>query len=204
MSVSAQRTRRRVKRRVGPVAQIVARIRTAVRRDGVGPAIWAGGSLVLAGIGVAALLQASPPALPAHRVDEATLRLIAVELDKGEQRAPADAAPALQIAYLESLRPGPLSAVGAGALRRSYALEPLGPDATSWRLHFVFDHWTAMPADLRRLALAELKAAFPRHGWAMRELPQSVADPSGRMVAVLMFDRLRAAQAVPAAAQNAR
>ncbi|MFN7110032.1 MAG: hypothetical protein ACK4M2_00220 [Brevundimonas sp.] len=204
MSVTDQKTRRRVKRRAGLAAHALARIRAAARRDGVGPVIWAGGTLALAGVGLVALLQASPPALPSHRVDEATLNRLAVDLDRGAARTPADATPALQIAYLESLRPGPLSAVGAEALRRSYALEPLGPDATSWRLRFVFDHWPAMPADLRRLALAELKAAFPRHGWAMRELPQSVADPSGRMVAVLMFDRLRAAQAVPAAAQNAR
>lgn len=204
MSVSAQKTRRRVKRRAGPVAQAGARIRAAMRRDGVGPAIWACGALVLTGVGGVALLQASPPALPAHRVDEATLNRLAADLDRSAARTPADAAPALQIAYLESLRPGPLSAVGAEALRRSYALEPLGPDATLWRLRFVFDHWPAMPPDLRRLALAELAAAFPRHGWAMRELPQSVADPSGRMVAVLMFDRLRATQADRVAAQNAR
>lgn len=181
---------------------VVAQVRKAIERDGVGPCAFVVTSMVLVALGGGSLGQSSLSALGPVVNETQQIESLISELDSKAQAAPAEAMMSLQRAFLESLKPGALNESAINAIRRSYILEPLGPDATVWRLRFVFNHWAAMPQDVRENARAELNAAFPRHGWAMRELPQTVNDPTGRMVATLMFDRLRDSQA--AATQNQR
>lgn len=132
--------------------------------------------------------------LPSRLKDAEMRDRLLLSVARAATGAPADAGPQLARVYLETGEKGAFPSTAVEALRRSYQLEPLGPDATQWRLRFIFDHWTVMPSDLRSSAQKELRAAFPRHGWAMRDLPGEVFDPSGRMVATLLFETLRIEQ----------
>lgn len=175
-----------------------------MERNGVGVLAWIACTMTLCALSGTALDQAAHDPLDlASTVDLAPGALVQV-LEKEAKQNPADAAPALRRAYTERQTAGRLNKGAVDALRRSYALEPLGPDATAWRLRFVFDNWSDAPRDLQRSALLELETAFPRHGWAMRHLPQSVADPAGRMIANLTFHRLRAEQIRSSAASASR
>lgn len=192
-------TRRRSRTSKRKVTPILGLVRVAIVRDGVAVGAWVLLALIAIGAaGLAAAVQAGA-ALPSRIADAPTFERALASLERERSASLADAGPDLRRAYLEGLRAGPLNAAAIEALRRSYALEPLGPDASAWRLRFVFEHWTDLPHDLRDRARAELTTAFPRHGWAMRELPESIAEPRGRMVAMLMFEQLRLAQARGAA-----
>lgn len=171
----------------------------AVKTKGVGVVAWSAATMLLCVLALSRPLVLQPPGLPergaggpsSNQAVEQALRRV----EREAWAAPADSGPLLRRAYLESLSARPFDASVAEAVRRSYAVEPLGPDATAWRLRFVFEHWSATPGDVRASALEELGAAFPRHGWAMRGLPDSIQDPTGRMAASLSFARLRAMQA---------
>ena len=194
------RSRRRSRTSERSVTRIVDLVRAAIARDGVGVGAWVLLALIAVGAGGLAAGVRAGGALPSRGMDASALRRALSDVERERWASPADAGPDLRRAYLEGLRDGSLNAAAIEALRRSYALEPFGPDASTWRLRFVFEHWPDMPPDLRERARAELTAAFPRHGWALRELPGSIADPKGRMVAILMFEQLRLAQAGPAVA----
>lgn len=193
MTRSRRRTVARNRPRNGSSAVSLG-VKAAASRDGWGVPICALCALGAVGFATMALLLTSSPELPRRAVDVQTLDGLASKLAWQSRWAPADAGPELSRAYVESLRSPALSETAIAAIRRSYHIEPFGPDATAWRLRFIFEHWTAMPSDVRQSATAELAAAFPRHGWAMRGLPDTVSDPSGRMVATLLFDRMRASQ----------
>ncbi len=169
----------------------------ALKTNGLGVAALSGVTVLACVFALAQRHAANPVTLPqrdaAGRPPSAAAVEQAMRRVADEARAaPADSGPLLRRAYLESLGGKPFK---AAAVRRSYALEPLGPDATAWRLRFVFEHWSDAPPDVRESALDELAAAFPRHGWAMRGLPDTIHDPTGRMAASLSFARLRATQA---------
>ena len=189
-----RRSRHGAPRRGVVFRRLVGLVRAAVRENGIGPAIWilmSFGAIAAGGLTARELSIpqfASPLAGPDRHAE------LSRKIDGSARLAPADAAPLLQRAYLERVSAGQANGPALLALRRSYELEPYGPDATVWRLRFTFDHWTTMPVDLRQHAIAELETAFPRHGWAMRSLPMSISDPTGRMAAALTFERLRIAQ----------
>ena len=104
---------------------------------------------------------------------------------------PAAASPWLRLAYIERVQNGRLSTRAQALVLRSYALEPLGPELTRWRLTFLFENWDALSPLLRHKAMNELAAVFPRHGWALRDLPSTIQNPRGRMMAFMAFSRLR-------------
>ncbi|MGH7021045.1 MAG: hypothetical protein ACREEY_14250 [Brevundimonas sp.] len=107
-------------------------------------------------------------------------------------RRPTDAAAWLRLAYIDRLQHARLSAQAQDEVLRSYELEPLGPELTRWRQTFLFNNWPALSPELRERSLSELSAVFPRHGWALRDIPDAVDDPQGRMAAFMAFSRLRA------------
>lgn len=172
----------------------------AVKTKGVGVVAWSAATMLLCVLALSRPLVLQPPGLPERGAggrpspDQAVERALR-RVEREARAAPADSGPLLRRAYLESLSARPFDASVAEAVRRSYVVEPLGPDATAWRLRFVFEHWSAAPGDVRASALEELRAAYPRHGWAMRGLPDTIQDPTGRMAASLSFARLRAIQA---------
>jgi hypothetical protein len=180
------------------LSKAVVAMRTASRRDGVVVPVLVASAIIVIGVAGLGAASAAGPSFPDGVVDAGTLDDLGRAVRASASAAPADAAPQLALAYAESLTVGPLTQAAIDPIRRSYQLEPLGPDATFWRLGFVFNHWTAMPDDIRRSAKEELRAAFPRHGWAMRGLPDTITDPSGRMVSVLLFEQLRASQSLAA------
>lgn len=191
-SSSPRRERRR--RRGAPRRSL--RLAGAVRRNGVGSAILAGATFLICGAGLGLEAFAEPQALPLSRPSPEQMRLLKRGVAGEARWMPADAASSLRLVYLDGLS-GSVTREGVVALRRSYALEPLGPDATRWRLEFIFNHWSALPSDVRTSAEAELGAAFPRHGWALRDIPGRVADPSGRLAAQLMLLKMRTNLSVP-------
>ena len=107
-------------------------------------------------------------------------------------RRPADATPWLTTAWLETVTQPKLTPLANTALLRSYDLAPFGPEATTWRLGFIFDHWASAAPEVRARALNEMDITFSRLGWTTAALSETVADPTGRMVATLAARRLRA------------
>jgi hypothetical protein len=178
-----------------------ARRRRVSRR----PVDWISGALGLGGLALAlaglfgpigplpldrleaaadARLQAPDPSQnDLHQAEQLTERLIA--------RRPADASAWLRLAYIDRAQHTPLSAHAQTQVLRSYELEPLGPELTRWRLAFLFENWDALTPTLRDKAINELAAVFPRHGWALRDLPSTIQNPRGRMVAFMVFSRFR-------------
>lgn len=104
---------------------------------------------------------------------------------------PTGASSWLRLAYIDREQNGHLSARAQAQVLRSYDLEPLGPELTRWRLTFLFENWDALSPSLRDKAINELAAVFPRHGWALRDLPSTIQDPRGRMMAFMIFSRFR-------------
>lgn len=130
------------------------------------------------------LQNPAPPSEDLRQAERLTEKLLA--------QRPGDASAWLRLAYIERARRTSLSMHAQALIMRSYELEPLGPELTRWRLSFLFENWNALSPSLRARAMAELSAVFPRHGWALRNLPASIQDPQGRMVAFMAFSRLRA------------
>lgn len=97
----------------------------------------------------------------------------------------------MRLAYIDRLQHTPLSRQAQIRVMRSYDLEPFGPELTRWRQTFLFDNWPALSPELRERSVSELSAVFPRHGWALRDVPDAVEDPQGRMAAFMAFSRLR-------------
>lgn len=126
----------------------------------------------------------APPAADLQQAARLTEQLIA--------RRPSDAAAWLRLAYIDRIQHAPLSKQAQTRVMRSYELEPFGPELTRWRQTFLFNHWPALSPELRERSLSELSAVFPRHGWALRDIPDAVDDPQGRMAAFMAFSRLRA------------
>ncbi|MBB5746353.1 hypothetical protein [Brevundimonas variabilis] len=106
-------------------------------------------------------------------------------------RRPLDGAALLRVAYLSALTRGELDQTANQAILRSYAVEPLGSEITLWRLGFVLDHWSSASQDVRKAALEEFRAVYPRRSWDFDALARTARDPDGRMVGSLTARRLR-------------
>lgn len=169
-------------------------------------AAWGPGLLGLGALGLAlsGLIGLTGP-LPLNRLDAQADSLLRAPTPRPadiqqsarltEQliaRRPTDSAAWLRLAYIDKLQHAPLSAQAQAKVLRSYELEPFGPELTRWRQTFLFDNWPALSPALRERSLSELSAVFPRHGWALRDIPDAVDDPQGRMAAFMAFSRLRA------------
>lgn len=166
---------------------------------------WAPGALSLGGLALALAGLFGPIGpLPLDRLEAAAdARLQAPDPspdDLGQAtrlterliaQRPTDASASLRLAYIDRVQHAPLSARAQAQVLRSYELEPLGPEMTRWRLTFLFENWDALSPSLRTKAMNELAAVFPRHGWALRDLPSTVQNPRGRMVAFMAFSRFR-------------
>jgi hypothetical protein len=133
---------------------------------------------------IAALVTRQAP--DAAAIEEARSRSQAILRSR-----PADAAALGRLAALEAASTAGLSQAALNYLVRSYEVAPLGPDVSPWRMQFAFDHWSELPPELRQKVMIELGALFPRHGWALRDMPNRISDPSGRLAAALAFDSHR-------------
>ncbi|KAK0340804.1 hypothetical protein LTR94_028986, partial [Friedmanniomyces endolithicus] len=158
---SSRRSRR------GLTERILTLLKRAWSRNGLILPCWVVSALALAACVAIAQDHAHPVALPAFALSDPVMAGLNQRLDWEADLSPADGAVFLRKVYLAGLSDKRPSADAIEALTRSYAVEPLGPDATYWRLTYVFNHWSDMPKPLRKAAADELKTAFPRHGWAM-------------------------------------
>ena len=138
-----------------------------------------------------------------RRGDDETLNAAMAAVDRQISRAPIDATPWLDLAWLEAQGPRGLGPEGNAALLRSYALAPYGPETTLWRLAFIFDHWRAVTPVVRARALDEMAVVYRRQGWDIEALSRTIEDPTGRMVAVLASRRLRATETLAQPRPNA-
>lgn len=191
----ALKSPRRERRRHRGVSRRSSRLVVAMRRNGIGAAILVCATFLLCGTGLGLDALAEPLTLPSSRRSPEQMRALKRGVAAESRWTPADSASSLRLTYLDGLSGAP-TREGVVALRHSYALEPLGPDATRWRLEFIFNHWSALPPDVRASAEAELGAAFPRHGWALRDLPSRVTNPSGRLAAQMMLLKMRASLSI--------
>lgn len=75
------------------------------------------------------------------------------------------------------------------ALRQSYVVGPLSPDAHDWRLRYVFSNWSLMPQDLKTSAVSEADAYLIRFSGAayLKQLPRKLPDAEGRMALGLVL-----------------
>lgn len=104
------------------------------------------------------------------------------------RQAPANSTAWLRLAYIDSVSPQGLGEQANLALARSYAVAPYGPDDTTWRLVFAFNHWPALTVSNRQLAIEELSYLAARRSPKVAEVRTGVADPAGRLALRLVLD----------------
>ena len=104
------------------------------------------------------------------------------------ESAPMNASAWLRVAYLRSQSSEALDDLAIDGIRRSYSVAPFGPDVTTWRLQFLYGHWSQIPLDLRQEAMAEHRV----YGRLVAIDDASLADPAGKLTAVMMNARVRA------------
>jgi hypothetical protein len=116
---------------------------------------------------------------------------------------PARPAAWLRLAYIHRVRAGRLDETAIEALRSSYEVAPHDPEVYLWRTRFVFEHWSAMPADLRRAALDEVGrfySVYYRHHAAIERLAYDLREPNGRLalrLAIQGWEAQRRAAGLP-------
>lgn len=103
--------------------------------------------------------------------------------------APQNASTWCRLAYIQSLRAGRLDAASAQSLRRSYSFAPLEPEVFVWRTEFVFDNWDTAPADVKALALKEVRTFY--NMWTHRPkielMAARITSPSGKLALELVM-----------------
>ena len=95
--------------------------------------------------------------------------------------APMSTSALLRAVYLQTRTGTAPNAASLDALERSYSVAPFGPDASLWRLRFVFDHWSQVTPSLRKQALAELDVLSYHRGRVFKT--EDIVDPQGRFIA---------------------
>ncbi len=107
-------------------------------------------------------------------------------------QSPTSAVAWLELARIDRMRGGRLGRAGMASLQRSYDFEPLGPEVSRWRMSFAFENWEALTPELRRSVLGEFEAlwAGADSHWSLSELAKHVANPSGRVAALLTVRRM--------------
>jgi len=118
---------------------------------------------------------------------------------KAIEVAPARPENWLLLAHAYQTADGYLSARVVEAIRRSYAVGPLSPNAHEWRLAYVYGSWGAMPRDIQMSARNEIQTYSTRQAGKvfLRKLLAMTTDPDARLgLGVLMIrrqseDRLR-------------
>lgn len=114
--------------------------------------------------------------------------------------APMTAAAWLRIAWLRAQNGARLDSRSLEAMEKAYSVAPFGPDVTTWRLAFVYDHWSDLTPALRKDATAEhYETALRRPA---RLDTAAIADPSGRLAATLTEARAAAERAKRRQARN--
>jgi hypothetical protein len=103
-------------------------------------------------------------------------------------QAPMTASAWSRLAYIDQVRSGRLTTEGRQYLERSYAVAPLGPDITPWRVRFAYENWQYMTPDLRQSAIAELRILTRYRGWVAKDLPAEIQNPTGRFAAGMTID----------------
>jgi len=100
---------------------------------------------------------------------------------------PADVDGWLRLAYADRLIHGQLTAEGANALDISYSITPYAGPRGVWRVVFVLNNWNAAPDRVKRDTLEEIKIikSDPNEKQLLIARTPSVADPNGRLAAVL-------------------
>ncbi len=126
--------------------------------------------------------------VPVHEARATLLAASSVESERARSRtetertlrqAPANSTAWLRLAYLDSVSPGGFGDLGNLAFSRSYSVAPYGPDDTVWRLGFAFNHWRALSASNRKLALSELTYVAVRRPSKVEVVKGLVTDPVG-------------------------
>lgn len=168
----------------------------------------AGVALAVALLGsVAALQFALPDAMPALLPFSESFYARALAATDDNQRidlahktvnsAPGRAENWLLLASAYQQKDKVLSGRVLAALRRSYAVGPLSPDAHDWRLAYIFSNWSVMPADLKTSAMAEAEAYATRYAGYIyiRGLAPTLTDSEGRVaLGLVALTRDRASQ----------
>lgn len=106
-------------------------------------------------------------------------------------QAPMNASAWSRLAYIDQGRSGRLTAEGLQYLERSYAVAPLGPDITPWRVRFAYENWETLTPDLRRSAMIELRTLARYRGRIAKDLSTQIQDPTGRLSAVMVVEIAR-------------
>ena len=89
---------------------------------------------------------------------------------------PTNAALWLMLARIEASGPGPLSSEAVTLLDRSYLVGPYDPRVLGDRLVFAFNHWDALPPDLKHQVLSEVDTA-----WSVRDKRATLSAILGAM-----------------------
>jgi hypothetical protein len=172
---------------MGAVALGGAAFLLAAFADPTGPVAGVAPLAATTEMRAASILNRADPAPADVRLAEAAAR-------RALSIAPTHAAAWLDLAYIDRLRHGRLTAAGVAALQRSYDFEPLGPDVSPWRIRFTHEHWTEIGPELRRQAIKETESLWTAAGGAetLSAMPARITDGPGRMALTLTVARLAA------------
>ncbi len=94
------------------------------------------------------------------------------------------------LAYAYQMADHGFSPRAIDALRHSYIIGPLSPDAHEWRLSYIFNNWSLLPADLKLQAAQELTTYMTRTSgmsFFYQNLRKNVTDPQGRLMMATMI-----------------
>ncbi len=97
--------------------------------------------------------------------------------------APARAENWLLLAYAYHTADKKLTPRVIDAIRQSYAVAPLSPDAHDWRLSYIYQNWALLPKDVHQEANAEVLQYLRRDTGRkyIRSLIPQVRDPGARL-----------------------
>ena len=101
--------------------------------------------------------------------------------------AAVDNAAWLNLALIDRIRHGRLTAEGLQALRRSYGVAPFDPDAAIWRIRFALNNWDVLTPELRQDVTDEFRSEWPHARPQLSALQGQVSSTSGMMALSLML-----------------
>jgi hypothetical protein len=95
--------------------------------------------------------------------------------------APVDDVAWLDLASIDRLRHGRLTARGLLWLQRSYDVAPFGPDTSRWRVRFALDNWDSLTPELREEVAGEFKAEWSHAQADLQAMGAGLQSRNGRL-----------------------
>lgn len=106
--------------------------------------------------------------------------------------SPVQAVAWLRLAYSGVSRNGRVGPQEQTYIDRAYAVGPLDPDISLWRLRFLMNHWGEISPRTRAAAIVEFKTLWKnrRQIYLLRAIPERTSDPAGKLASLMLVSSL--------------